>query len=55
MLKLKLDMLYHGLPVEEAKTKYAELAGQAPEVPPPVVELPKKRRKIVAKKPKMES
>lgn len=52
MLKLKLEMLYHGLPMEEAKTKYAELAGQAPEVPPPIVEPPKRRRKIVATKPK---
>jgi hypothetical protein len=48
MLKLKLDMLYHGLPIEEAKTKYAELTAKAPEVPPPVVEPPKRRRRIVA-------
>lgn len=52
MLKLKLEMLYHGLPMEEAKAKYAELAGQAPEVPPPVVEPPKRRRRVVAKQPK---
>lgn len=52
MLKLKLDMLYHGLPVEEAKATYSELVGQVPQVPAPVVELPKKRRKIVAKQPK---
>ena len=55
MLKLKLDMVYHGLPVEEAKIKYAELAGEAPVVPPPVVEVPKRRRKVVAQQPKMDS
>lgn len=48
MLKLKLDMVYHGLPIEEARTRFAELNTQPPEVPPPVVEPPKRRRRIVA-------
>ena len=46
MLKLKLDMLYRGLSMEEARVKFAELSGTP--VPPPIVEIPKRRRRIVA-------
>ena len=51
LLKLKLDMVYHDLPVEEAQKRFEE-ATQAPEAKPlePVetVQLPKKpRRKVV--------
>lgn len=45
LLKLKLDMVYRDLPVEEAQKRYAELAGPPPaEVPPPP---PKPKRKII--------
>lgn len=46
MLRLKLEMLYHNLPVEEAKVTFAELGGAVP-VPAPVVEAPKRRRRVV--------
>lgn len=50
LLKLKLDMVYHDVPVEEAQTKFAELS-QAPVekalAPVGVVEGPKKKRKTV--------
>ena len=46
MLRLKLELLYRGLSVEDARTKYAEIAGQQ-SVPPPVVEVPKRRRRKV--------
>lgn len=48
MLKLKLDMVYHGLSVDEARVRFAELSTQAPVVPPPVVEPPKRRRRVIA-------
>jgi len=53
MLRLKLEMLYHNLPVEEAKVRFAELGGSVP-VPAPVVEVPKRRRRVVPQK-KMEA
>ena len=52
LLKLKLDMVYHDLPIEEAQKRFDEL-GQAPEVkadePVETKELPrtKHRRKVV--------
>ena len=51
LLKLKLDMVYHDLPVEEAQTKFGEL-NTAPEEkalePIETKELPKKpKRKVV--------
>lgn len=47
MLRLKLELLYRGLSVEEARAKYAEIAGQQPVVPPPIVEAPKRKRRVV--------
>ena len=44
-IKLKLDMIYRGKPVEEARKEYAAMV---PEVPPPVVETPPVRRKFRA-------
>ncbi len=51
LLKLKLDMVYHDLPMEEGQKRFEEL-GAAPDVKPlePIttVELPKKpKRKTV--------
>ena len=52
LLKLKLDMVYRDLPIEEAQKKFEEL-GQAPEVkaeePIETKELPKKSRRKVVK------
>lgn len=44
LLKLKLDMVYRDLPVEEAQKRYAELMGPPPEAPAP---RPKPKRKII--------
>lgn len=44
LLKLKLDMVYRDLPVEEAQKRYAELT--AVPVPAPV-EKPKPKRKVI--------
>jgi hypothetical protein len=50
LLKLKLDMVYHDLPVEEAQKRFEELS-QAPVEkalePIGVAEGPKKKRKTV--------
>ena len=52
LLKLKLDMVYHDLPMEEAQKRFEEL-GSAPDVkasePMATKELPrtKHRRKVV--------
>jgi hypothetical protein len=50
LLKLKLDMVYHDLPVEEAQKRFEELS-QAPVEkalePVGVAEGPKKKRKTV--------
>jgi hypothetical protein len=44
LLKLKLDMVYRDLPVEEAGKRYAELTT----VPvPPAAEKPKPKRKVI--------
>jgi hypothetical protein len=43
LLKLKLDMVYRDLPVEEAQKKFEELKV----VPPETVEVPKPQRKSV--------
>jgi hypothetical protein len=41
MLAIKLDMMYRGLSVDDARKRFAELV---PKVPPPVVDGPKRRR-----------
>jgi hypothetical protein len=50
LLKLKLDMVYHDLPVEEAQKRFEELS-QAPAEkalePVGVAQGPKKKRKTV--------
>ncbi len=52
LLRLKLDMVYHDLPAEEAQKKFEELT-QAPEVkalePIETKELPKKPKQKVVK------
>jgi hypothetical protein len=52
LLKLKLDMVYHDLPVEEAQKKFEELS-QAPVekalAPVGVVEGPKKKKRKTVK------
>jgi hypothetical protein len=55
LLKLKLDMVYRDLPIEEAQKRFDEL-GQAPEVkaaaPVTTTTLPKQRKKVKALVPK---
>lgn len=49
LLKLKLDMVYRNMPMEEAAKKYAEITQPVP-VPPPMEEEPKRvPRKITVK------
>jgi hypothetical protein len=43
LLKLKLDMVYRDLPIEEAQKKFEELKV----VPPETVEAPKPKRKTI--------
>lgn len=43
MLAIKLDMLYRGLSVEEARTRFSAISIP---VPPPVVEVVRRRRVI---------
>jgi len=43
MLAIKLDMLYRGLSVEEARTRFSAISVL---VPPPVVEVVRRRRVI---------
>lgn len=44
LLKLKLDMVYRDLPVEEAQKRYAELTTVERA---PIVEKPKPKRKVI--------
>jgi hypothetical protein len=47
LLKLKLDMVYHDLPMEEAQKKFADLTATTQSLPPPeeapAVTKPKKK------------
>ena len=53
LLKLKLDMVYRDLPLEEAEKRFAEIVAPpeapapAPEVMAEVVVKPKPKRKVV--------
>lgn len=46
LLKLKLDMVYRDLPVEEAQKRYADLT-TVPVPAPPSAEKPKPKRKVI--------
>lgn len=55
LLKLKLDMVYHDVPVEEAQKRFDELSQAPPEKalePVAVVKAPKKRKVIKGLVPK---
>lgn len=45
LLKLKLDMVYRDLPLEEAQKRYAELMGPPAEPAPEPAEAPKPKPK----------
>jgi hypothetical protein len=52
LLKLKLDMVYREIPMEEAQRRFEELKPQPPveapaEAPAPPVEKPVRKRKVV--------
>ena len=54
LLKLKLDMVYRNIPMEEASKTYAEIvsAVQPPETPLKVAPAKRERKKIKALVPK---
>jgi len=45
LLRLKLDMVYRDLPLEEAEKRHAELTATLPSIP--IVEKPKPKKKVV--------
>ncbi len=45
LLKLKLDMVYRDISMEEAQKRFSEIT--APAAPAPVAEKPKVKRKVV--------